>query len=198
MAARSERSRVKAIIISPPAIITTFDSPLPAKLISPSFQVFSLPPSSSLPPSHQHPDQRSFLVFVLIFFALLIVPPFFKEKPVFHFLPVCTSSEVATPRPDTLLVHRDDLSFEKKEEEEEMGRKGHGNCLGAIWLYWLLQKPICTSFPLKSSRQRHAWWRDSGSGFYNLYVFRVSSERLFIFCHMPVSPGKPSYECFHV
>ncbi|CAB1454403.1 unnamed protein product [Pleuronectes platessa] len=49
-AAHSKHSHIKAIIISPPAIITTFDNPLLAKLIFPSFQMVDLAPSfRSLP-----------------------------------------------------------------------------------------------------------------------------------------------------
>lgn len=70
LAAHSEQSHVKAIIISPPAITATSDSPLPAKLISPSFQVCH-------PPSCLHqPDQRISLVLAAVFFPLFFVPPF--------------------------------------------------------------------------------------------------------------------------
>ena len=54
LAAHSEQSHVKAIIISPPAITATSDSPLPAKLISPSFQVCHPPSLLPSPPWPTH------------------------------------------------------------------------------------------------------------------------------------------------
>lgn len=50
IAGHSEHSHIQAIIISPPAIITTSDSPLLTKLISPSFPS-AHPPCSNLSPS---------------------------------------------------------------------------------------------------------------------------------------------------
>lgn len=88
LAARSKHSHVKAIIISPPAIITTSDSPLPAKLISPSFQVFGPPASNlSLLPSPPWPTHFSGICPHLLsssLFLLFLCVWQFKEKPVFH------------------------------------------------------------------------------------------------------------------
>lgn len=187
---RSKHSHVKAIIISPPAIITTSDSPLPAKLISPSFQVSPPPSLPQISPSRQqHPDQSISLVFVLFLFLLFLCVWQLKEKPVFHpffsrlylLRLLCFTEMCLYPESNSSCwtcyssAEMNKVQKKKAEIERKIGRERQW-LLGNHLVVLALQKPICTSFPLKSSRQRHGWRLHSGSGFYNLHVFRVSLE----------------------
>lgn len=169
LAAHSEQSHVKAIIISPPAITATSDSPLPAKLISPSFQVCH-------PPSCLHqPDQRISLVLAAVFFLLFFVPPFpqclaIQGKasfplvffPLFLLRGCCALLRCVSIQSITVAAgHGPHLQRRKEYKKVEIGRRFKGTW----WLFLVvlaLQKPICTSFPLKSSRQRRAQQQHSG------------------------------------
>lgn len=186
-AAHSKHSRVKAIIISPPAIITTSDSPLPAKLISPrqSVQPLSL---ESLPLSIStltkallwYLSSFSFLFVVSSVsdnsrksqFSTLFFLRLYPPKRLLRFIEMCLYPESNS----TCWTRSSSVDTEgEKKAGMEIGivtgivRESFG-CLGSML------KAICTSFPLKSRRQRHGWWLHSCLSFYDLHVFKDSAE----------------------
>lgn len=164
IAGHSEHSHIQAIIISPPAIITTSDSPLLPKLISPSFPG-AHPPCSNLSPSaittltnafFWHLRSSTFFFFVLPFPLCLTTQGkagFPRRFIHLYLLRGCyallrcvyieyLTSAGHTPHPQRQTEKGKKEKKQKLREKMERRLQLFGNQL----IVFTLQKPICTSF----------------------------------------------------
>lgn len=164
IAGHSEHSHIQAIIISPPAIITTSDSPLLPKLISPSFPG-THPPCSNLSPSaittltnafFWHLRSSTFFFFVLPFPLCLTTQGkagFPRRFIHLYLLRGCyallrcvyieyLTSAGHTPHPQRQTEKGKKEKKQKLREKMERRLQLFGNQL----IVFTLQKPICTSF----------------------------------------------------
>lgn len=135
-AAHSEQSHIKAIIISPPAIITTSDSPLSAKLIFPLVPCVRPSSLTSFPPVITILTNA----FVPVFFSSFLFPLFPLRLTIhgkadfllqFSFIAGflwgcyavlrCVYPEPKKYPPDTLLIHRHGQS--RKQEQKKKKKK---------------------------------------------------------------------------
>lgn len=165
IAGHSEHSHIQAIIISPPAIITTSDSPLLTKLISPSFPS-AHPPCSNLSPSPPWPTHFSGIcAHPLPFFFVLPFPlclttqgkaSFLRRFIHLYLLRGCyallrcvyieyLTSAGHTPHPQRQTEKGKKEKKKKQKLREKMERRLQ--LFGNQLVVFTLQKPICTSFP---------------------------------------------------
>lgn len=166
IAGHSEHSHIQAIIISPPAIITTSDSPLLTKLISPSFPS-AHPPCSNLSPSaittltnafFWHLRSSTFFFFFVLPFPLCLTTQgkagFPRRFIHLYLLRGCyallrcvyieyLTSAGHTPHPQRQTEKGKKEKKQKLREKMERRLQLFGNQL----VVFTLQKPICTSFP---------------------------------------------------
>lgn len=167
IAGHSEHSHIQAIIISPPAIITTSDSPLLTKLISPSFPS-AHPPCSNLSPSaittltnafFWHLRSSTFFFFVLPFPLCLTTqgkagfPRRFIHLYLLrgcYALLRCVYIEYLTSAGHTPHPQRQTEKGKKEKKKKQKLREkmeGRLQLFGNQLVVFTLQKPICTSFP---------------------------------------------------